>query len=66
MRLYVVKVFCRSNYAQASSLPFTLIVRSAALPTTSLALPSEYDSGADLLDVALQQLSATGESPTKY
>jgi hypothetical protein len=58
-----VKAFCRSNYAQASSLPFTLTVRSAALPPTSLAVQSEYDSATDLLDAVLHQFSAIGERP---
>ena len=52
--------FDRSNYAQASSLPFTLIVRSASLPETSLAVPSEVDSGVDLLDLALREFSSAG------
>jgi hypothetical protein len=54
----------RSDYAQASSLPFTLIVLPASLPTTSLASQSEVDSGVDLLDRALQQITAIGGSET--
>ena len=52
--------FGRSNYAQATSLPFILIVHSASLPATTLAMPSEVDSAADLLDFALQEFSSTG------
>ena len=57
--MFLHQLIFRSNYAQASSLPFTLVISSASLPTTPLALPSAVDNGTDLLDVAFRKFSAS-------